>query len=276
MAFRHQYVIGDLQGCYQAFNLLLDKLDFDANQDKLWLAGDIVARGEDSLATLRQVKQLCESKAASVVLGNHDINLIAAWRGVVKVKEKDKTQPILDAPDVNELMHWLRYQPLLQYPNKNTVMVHAGIPPHWQIKQAACYAQELQTQLQSSLKHLDKLLPHLYSKKSDKWSNTLHGYTRMRAICNYFTRMRLCQADGNLEFGFKSDLKQKMPKDFRPWFEWQVPRERKILFGHWAALQGNVDLPYAKALDGGCVWGNQLLAYHLDSGKVTAVGNPVG
>lgn len=275
MAFRHQYVIGDLQGCYQAFNLLLDKLNFDKRQDKLWLAGDIVARGEDSLATLRQVKELCEQGTADIVLGNHDINLIAAWRGVVKVKAKDKTQPILDAPDVDELMNWLRHQPVLQYPDANTVMVHAGIPPHWHIKDADGHAKELEAQLRSGLKYLDRLLPHLYSKQADDWSDKLHGYTRVRAICNYFTRMRLCKRDGSLEFHFKGDLKQKMPKDFCPWFDWQVQRKRKILFGHWAALQGQIDLPHARALDGGCVWGGQLLAYHLDSGKVTAVDNPV-
>lgn len=268
MSYRHQYVIGDLQGCYKAFLKLLDTLDFDPKKDKLWFAGDLVARGDDSLSTLRDVKALCERGAAATVLGNHDINLLAVWRGATPLKKKDKTAPIFEADDSEELLHWLRHQPLLAFPDKHTVLVHAGIPPHWQIKQARRYARELETQLQSSLKQLDRLLPHLYSKTADEWDESLHGYTRMRAIANYFTRMRLCKADGSLEFSFKSSLDERMPDDYRPWFEWQVPRRRKILFGHWAALKGEVNLPHARALDGGCVWGNCLLAYRLEDGKV--------
>lgn len=268
MSYRHQYVIGDLQGCYAAFLKLLKTLDFDPKQDKLWFAGDLVARGEDSLHTLRDVKALCEQGAAATVLGNHDLNLLAVWRGATEIKKKDKTAPIFAADDCDELLNWLRRQPILAFPDKHTVLVHAGIPPHWRIRQARGYARELEAQLQSSLMQLDRLLPNLYSKTADDWSEDLHGYTRMRAIANYFTRMRLCKADGSLEFSFKSSLDDHMPADFRPWFEWQIPRRRKILFGHWAALKGEVDLPYARALDGGCVWGGSLLAYRLADGKV--------
>lgn len=268
MSYRHQYVIGDLQGCYAAFLKLLKTLDFDPKQDKLWFAGDLVARGEDSLHTLRDVKALCEQGAAATVLGNHDLNLLAVWRGATEIKKKDKTAPIFAADDCDELLNWLRRQPILAFPDKHTVLVHAGIPPHWCIKQARGYARELEAQLQSSLMQLDRLLPNLYSKTADDWREDLHGYTRMRAIANYFTRMRLCKADGSLEFSFKSSLDDHMPTDFRPWFEWQVPRRRKILFGHWAALKGEVDLPHARALDGGCVWGGSLLAYRLADGKV--------
>jgi len=268
MSYRHQYVIGDLQGCHAAFLKLLKKLDFDPKQDKLWFAGDLVARGEDSLHTLRDVKALCEQGAAATVLGNHDLNLLAVWRGATEIKKKDKTAPIFAADDCDELLNWLRRQPILAFPDKHTVLVHAGIPPHWCIKQARGYARELEAQLQSSLMQLDRLLPNLYSKTADDWREDLHGYTRMRAIANYFTRMRLCKADGSLEFSFKSSLDDHMPTDFRPWFEWQVPRRRKILFGHWAALKGEVDLPHARALDGGCVWGGSLLAYRLADGKV--------
>lgn len=267
MSFRHQYVIGDLQGCYAAYLQLLETLDFDPAQDKLWFAGDLVARGEDSLNTLRHVKALCEQGAAATVLGNHDINLLAVWRGVVKRKKKDKTAPIFAADDGDELLEWLRYQPLLVYPDEHTVLVHAGIPPHWSIEDAAHYAQQLEVQLQSSLKQLDKLLPNLYSKTADEWHEGIDGFTKMRAIANYFTRMRLCQQDGLLEFSFTAGLDERMPKGFLPWFSWQVPRTRKILFGHWAALKGEIDLPYARALDGGCVWGNYLLAYRLGDGK---------
>ncbi|MBZ1392661.1 symmetrical bis(5'-nucleosyl)-tetraphosphatase [Psychrobacter pacificensis] len=270
MSFRHQYVIGDLQGCHAAYLQLLKTLDFDPNQDKLWFAGDLVARGEDSLNTLRDVKALCEQGAAATVLGNHDINLIAVWRGAAKLKSKDKTAPIFAADDCDELLEWLRRQPILAYPDEHTVLVHAGIPPHWSIEAAATYAKELESQLQGSLEQLDELLPNLYSKKADKWHAGIEGFTKMRAIANYFTRMRLCQQDGLLEFDFNAGLDEPMPTDFLPWFEWQVPRTRKILFGHWAALQGEIDLPHARALDGGCVWGNCLLAYRLSDGKVIA------
>ena len=268
MSFRHQYVIGDLQGCYAAYLHLLETLDFDPMQDKLWFAGDLVARGEDSLNTLRDVKALCEQGAAATVLGNHDINLIAVWRGAAKIKKKDKTAPIFAADDCDELLHWLRQQPILAYPDANTVLVHAGIPPHWTIEAAADYAQQLEAQLRGSLKQLDRLLPHLYSKTADDWCTGINGFTKMRAIANYFTRMRLCKQDGTLEFSFTASLDDSMPKDFLPWFEWQVPRTRKILFGHWAALKGEVDLPHARALDGGCVWGNYLLAYRLGDEEV--------
>ncbi|MGP9545068.1 symmetrical bis(5'-nucleosyl)-tetraphosphatase [Psychrobacter sp. AOP7-B1-25] len=268
MSFRHQYVIGDLQGCYAAYLQLLKTLDFDPAQDKLWFAGDLVARGEDSLNTLRHVKALCQQGAAATVLGNHDLNLIAVWRGVAKLKNKDKTAPIFAADDCDELLEWLRHQPILAYPDEHTVLVHAGIPPHWSIEAAAEYAQQLESQLQSNLEQLDQLLPNLYSKEADKWHAGIEGFTKLRAIANYFTRMRLCKQDGALEFSFSADLYEPMPTDFLPWFEWQVPRTRKILFGHWAALKGKTDLPHARALDGGCVWGNYLLAYRLGDGKV--------
>ncbi|SJM72772.1 symmetrical bis(5'-nucleosyl)-tetraphosphatase [Psychrobacter piechaudii] len=268
MKYRSEYVIGDLQGCYAAYLDLLKKIDFDPAQDKLWFVGDLVARGEDSLSTLRHVKGLCEQGAAATVLGNHDINLIAVWRGFAPLKKKDQTEAIFKAPDCNELLNWLRCQPLMAFPNEQTVLVHAGIPPHWKISEAAQYAGEVQVQLSSGFFQLDRVLPHLYSGEADDWSDKLNGFTRIRAITNYLTRMRLCKQDGSLEFSFKSSLTDKMPESFRPWFEWEVPRDRKILFGHWAALKAEVDLPTVRALDGGCVWGNCLVAYRLADGKI--------
>lgn len=267
MYFRHQYVIGDIQGCYSDLLSLLKQINFDEKQDKLWFAGDIVARGEDSLASLRLIKQLCEKGCAETVLGNHDITLLAVWRGVLKAKKKDKTQPIFEAKDCDELLNWLRFQPFLLFPDEKTVLTHAGIPPHWTIEQAKMYASELQSQFQGSLWQLERLLPNLYSSQIESWSPMLSGYERMRHICNYFTRMRLCQADGTLEFSFKSTLDDEMPKGFRPWFEWQVERERKILFGHWAGLKAKVNTKNVRALDAGCVWGGGLLAYRLGDEK---------
>ncbi len=266
--YRYQYIIGDLQGCYASFLKLLAHIGFDDTKDKLWLCGDIVARGEDSLATLRYVKALADKGALSTVLGNHDITLIATWLGVLPIKPKDKTAPIFEAPECDELMNWLRKQPLLLRPNDECVVVHAGIPPNWSIKQARRYAKEVQVQFSGSRKQLKRLLPHLYSKDSEPWHEKLNGYTRLRLITNYFTRMRLCDKQGTLEFGFKAGLTDAMPTGFRPWFEWQVSRRQRIFFGHWAALQAKVDLPSARALDGGCVWGGHLVAYRLEDDKV--------
>ena len=269
--YRHEYVIGDLQGCFDAFNRLLVALDFDENLDKLWLCGDIVARGENSLDTLRQVKRLSDKGVLTTVLGNHDITLIATWRGILPIKPKDNTAPIFTAPDCDELLNWLRCQPFLVYPNDKTVLTHAGIPPNWKVKDAKAYAKELQIQFSGSLKQLDRLLPNLYSKKADVWSDKLHGHDRMRAIANYFTRMRLCDKDGMLEFSFKETLGDDMPKGFRPWFEWEVSRKRKILFGHWAGLKAQIATDKVRALDAGCVWGGQLLAYRLADEKIIVV-----
>ncbi|MFL1732315.1 symmetrical bis(5'-nucleosyl)-tetraphosphatase [Moraxella oculi] len=266
--YRHQYVIGDLQGCFGSFSRLLNLLDFDEAQDKIWLAGDIVARGENSLATLREVKRLSDVGALATVLGNHDITLIAVWRGIMPPKPRDNTLPIFKAHDCDDLLNWLRKQPLLLYPDDKTVLTHAGIPPNWSIDEAAGYAKELQIALGSDLNSLDKLLPKLYSKKAERWANDLSGAKRLRHIANYLTRMRLCDANGTLEFGFKEGLLDEMPKGFRPWFLWEVPRQRRILFGHWAALQAKVASRTIRSLDGGCVWGGRLVAYRLGDEKL--------
>lgn len=271
-SYRHEYVIGDLQGCFDAFNRLLDALEFDENLDKIWLCGDVVARGENSLETLRQVKRLSDKGALTTVLGNHDITLIATWRGIVPMRAKDNTADIFKAPDCDELLNWLRCQPLLVFPDDKTVLTHAGIPPNWKVKDAKKYAKELEVQLSGSLKQLDRLLPNLYGKKPDVWSDKLNGYGRMRAIANYFTRMRLCDKDGTLEFSFKETLSDDMPKGYRPWFEWEVARKRKILFGHWAGLKAQIATDKVRALDAGCVWGGQLLAYRLGDGVIISVG----
>lgn len=264
------YVIGDLQGCYGSLLKLLDKLNFDDSCDKLYLCGDIVARGEDSLASLRLVKQLSDKGVLQTVLGNHDITLIAAWLGVIAPKPKDKTLNILEADDCDELLNWLRRQPFLLYPDDKHVIVHAGIPPNWRIAQAARYAKELQVQFMGSRRQLSRLIPHLYHKDNHqslkRWHDDRHGFDKMCMISDYLTRMRLCSHEGVLDFAFKSGLDDDMPAGFRPWFEWQVVRERKILFGHWAALQATIDNSTYCALDGGCVWGGRLVAYRLGDG----------
>ncbi len=267
--FRHQYVIGDLQGCFAALQALKIALDFDENQDCLWFAGDLVARGEDSLSTLREVKRLADRGAAKTVLGNHDLNLLAVWRGVAKLRKKDLTAPIFAAEDVEVLLNWLRQQPLLLLPSADTVLTHAGIPPIWTVAQTADYAREVEAILQSDLSVLDRFLGQMYGDTPDVWQDDLTGVARLRVITNYLTRMRLCAAGGRLEFSFKDSLDADMPDGFVPWFDWPsvevAPRRR--LFGHWAALEGKIHNPQILALDGGCVWGGALLAYRLSDGQ---------
>jgi len=269
MAVRYNYVIGDLQGCFTATQALLSQIGFDERHDRLWFAGDLVARGEDSLATLRLVKRLCDLGLARTVLGNHDLNLLAVWRGISQPKKNDRTAAILAAPDVDELMNWLRRQPLILHPNPDYVLTHAGIPHHWTTQQAEDLAFEVALVLRGNFIELDRYLKDMYGGTPDRWSEDLTGTTRLRVITNYFTRMRLISPDGRLEFSFKDDLNGKLPEGFEPWFTRTpaVPRTEKILFGHWAALEGLRIQAAAIPLDGGCVWGGGLIAYRLEDGQ---------
>ncbi len=278
MPTRHAYVVGDLQGSYQALLALKDAINFDEQQDKLWFAGDLVARGENSLATLREVKRLCEAGAAATVLGNHDLTLISVWRGASTPRKKDLTLPIFAAPDCDVLLNWLRKQSLLLYPDAQSVLTHAGIPPNWTLAEAERLAEEVHHLLAGSLERLDAFLPFLYGNEPNVWHHDLRGAARVRCIINYFTRMRLCTAQGVLEFSFKDSLNEPMPAGFRPWFEWPTvePRTRRMYFGHWAALEGQPLTPEVCATDGGCVWGGELCAYRLSDGQVFKVKTGCG
>jgi bis(5'-nucleosyl)-tetraphosphatase (symmetrical) len=269
MPVRYNYVIGDLQGCFTALLALLEHIEFDETQDRLWFAGDLVARGEDSLSTLRLVKTLCEAGVAHTVLGNHDLNLLAVWRGFSKLKKNDRTAPIFDASDAPILLNWLRQQPLLLHPNPDYVLTHAGLPHFWTTEQAEGFAFEVASTLRGTFLALDRFLENMYGNDPDHWSDDLDGMARLRVITNYLTRMRLVDADGRLEFAFKDGLDAPMPEGFAPWFNWkpQVERTEKVLFGHWAALDGAGQMPNAVPLDGGCVWGGSLVAYRLEDGQ---------
>jgi bis(5'-nucleosyl)-tetraphosphatase (symmetrical) len=266
---RHEYVVGDLQGCFAALQALKAVLQFDETQDRLWFAGDLVARGEDSLATLRDVKRLCDLGAAKTVLGNHDLNLLAVWRGYNKRRPRDLTAPIFEADDCADLLDWLRHQPLCLRPNAQTVLTHAGLPPQWSVAQAQQLAAEVEHALQGDWATLDTFLSQMYGESPDLWDDTLTGAARLRTITNYLTRMRLCTAEGRLEFAFKDGLTGDMPTGFAPWFDWPTaqPRRETVLFGHWAALEGAVQGGQVCPLDGGCVWGGALLAYRLSDGQ---------
>ncbi|MCH7306557.1 symmetrical bis(5'-nucleosyl)-tetraphosphatase [Acinetobacter sp. NIPH 1852] len=278
MSKRYNYVIGDVQGCFEALKALLKQIRFDPDQDFLWFAGDLVARGENSVGALRFVKKLADRGAAATVLGNHDLTLIACARGFKKIKDKDGTQDIIDAIDGDELIDWLRKQPLCLLPNQHTILTHAGVPLLWNAQQTERYAREVQDVVgHDDLSVLDHFLAEMFGTQPDVWSEDLTDMARLRCITNYLTRMRLTDVDGRLEFSFKDGLDAPMPEGFQPWFDFesQTAQTHHILFGHWAALHGKTVSPKIQSVDGGCVWGQQLIAYRLEDEQLFAVDNPL-
>lgn len=278
MSKRYNYVIGDLQGCFEALKLLLKTIQFDPEQDFIWFAGDLVARGENSLGTLRFVKKLVERGTAATVLGNHDLTLLAGARNLKAIKAKDHTQEIIDAIDSDELIDWLRHQPLCLFPNDKTILTHAGVPCIWSAEQTKKLAQEVEAVLShDDFSVLDSFLSEMYGSQPDLWDEGLEGNARLRTITNYLTRMRLTDATGRLEFSFKESLDDPMPAGFQPWFEFEslATQTHQIVFGHWAALQGRRVKPRIQNTDGGCVWGNNLIAYRLEDEQIFQVKNPI-
>ena len=277
-AVRYNYVIGDVQGCFEALKALLKVIQFDPDQDFIWFAGDLVARGENSVGTLRFVKKLVERGAAATVLGNHDLTLLAGARGLKAVKEKDRTRDVIDAIDSDDLIDWLRRQPLCLFPNEHTILTHAGIPGIWSAEQAAALAREVEAVIgHEDFAVMDAFLQEMYGAQPDLWSDDLSGNARLRCITNYLTRMRLTDAQGRLEFSFKDALDEPMPEGFQPWFEFdsQAARTHRIVFGHWAALQGKTIAGCIQNVDGGCVWGHQLIAYRLEDQALFKADNPL-
>ena len=258
------YAVGDLQGCLQALQCLLKQVAFDPQRDRLWLVGDLVNRGPQSLETLRFLYSIRESLVC--VLGNHDLHLLAAGRNIERLKKADTLHEIIDAPDSAELLEWLRQQKLMHYDEqRNMVLVHAGIPPQWSLRKALKCAAEVETALRD-----DNLLPPyldgMYGNDPAKWDNDLKGVTRLRVITNYFTRMRFCTAEGKLDLKSKEGL-DTAPPGYKPWFQHKERKTKglKIIFGHWAALEGNINVPGISALDTGCVWGGALTLMNVDS-----------
>ena len=278
MAARYNYVIGDLQGCFEALKALLKEIRFDPAQDFLWFAGDLVARGENSLGALRFVKKLSEQGTAATVLGNHDLTLIACARGLKNIKDKDNTRDVIDAIDSDELIDWLRRQPLCLFPKDNVILTHAGVPNIWTADQAAELAREVQQHIgHEDLSVLDRFLVEMYGSQPNVWTHDLEGNERLRVITNYLTRMRLTDAEGRLEFSFKESLDDPMPEGFQPWFEFdnRAAKTHQLVFGHWAALEGKTINEQIQNVDGGCVWGKDLIAYRLEDQQLFKVSNPL-
>ena len=255
------YAVGDVQGCFDSLKRLLASAQFDPAKDRLWVAGDLVNRGPDSLGALRYIKSLGDS--AVMVLGNHDLHLLAVAEGFQPAHRKDTLAAILAAPDRADLLSWLRQCPLL-HSDLGFTMTHAGIPPIWSLAQASGYAKEVQEALQGA--HYRDFLAAIYGNTPDCWDDGLVGYDRLRLITNYFTRMRFCSAEGRLELTAKEGL-DKTPQGLAPWFDHPHPSlDRPLLFGHWAAIKGRTSRANAIALDTGCVWGGQLTMLRLDDG----------
>ncbi len=263
------YLVGDLQGCHAALMALLERLDFSPSRDTLWIAGDMVSRGEDSLATLRFLCGLGSS--AQSVLGNHDLNLLMILDGHRRAASKDRLQPVLDAADREEIKRWLLACPmLLELPRWRAVLVHAGIPPCWSLADARRLARELEQALRGD--DSSRLLAAMMGNSPDRWQEDLRGYERLRLITNYLARMRLCDAQGRLEFSHKLGEDAPMPAGFAPWFRWPHGEweDQRVFFGHWSTLQGQTGYSDVIALDTGCIWGGALSAYDLDRDELIA------
>ena len=261
------YAIGDIQGCYDSLQRLLDLCAFDPASDRLWLVGDLVNRGPQSLETLRLIKSL--GPAALTVLGNHDLYLLMVAEGGAKFRGKDDTiQPILDAPDCAELLDWLRQQPLC-HTEGDYCLVHAGLLPQWTAARARELAREVEAKLQGPDFH--DFVVNLWGSEPAGWSDDLTGWPRLRVIVNAMTRMRFCTRFGIMEFKAKGKL-SNAPVGHLPWFDLpdRQSAESVLVTGHWSAL-GLKITPNLLALDSGCLWGGHLTAVRLEDRRVFQV-----
>ncbi len=261
------YAIGDIQGCYKALRQLLAKLAFDASQDRLWLVGDLVNRGPQSLETLQYIRSLGD--AVSCVLGNHDIHLIACHAGVKTCPPTSSLTQILRHTEADEIVTWLRQQPLLHFDEKlNWLMVHAGLLPQWDFTLAQQCAHEVEAQLKGA--DYAEFLSYAYGHTPAQWQDNLSQQQRLRISLNAFTRLRVCDLQGRMNFEFKGELGAQA-EDLHAWFD--VPRKSsqlRIVFGHWSAL-GLKQSKNILAIDTGCLWGQQLTAARLDTEPATIV-----
>ncbi len=254
------YAIGDIQGCLYSLRSLLQKADFNPQSDCLWVAGDMVNRGPDSLETLRFIQQIPNTE---IVLGNHDLHLLAAAHGHKTLSQKDTMHDVLEAPDAESILTWLQHQKLAHHcPKLNATMVHAGIPPIWNISQTLKYASEVESALQG--RQAQTFFAALYGNTPECWKESLEGTERLRIITNYLTRMRFCTADGTLNLTTKTG-RDTAPPGYTPWFDHPHRCDGEtILFGHWASLQGETGKENIIALDTGCVWGGSLTMLRLE------------
>ena len=257
------YAIGDIQGCFEALNLLLEKIQFDPARDRVWLVGDLINRGPDSVEVLRWAMGLGER--AVTVLGNHDLHFIAVAAGHVPSHRHDTLEALLAAPDCDALIDWLRCQHMI-YAEGDWVLVHAGLLPQWTVAQALALGAEVEAALAAD--DYQDFLKHMYGNQPDHWDDSLTGIDRLRVITNAMTRLRVCSSAGVMDFHYKGSPETRPPGTL-PWYE--VPARKSananIVFGHWSALGLKVGSRHV-ALDTGCLWGGALSAMRLEDRQV--------
>jgi bis(5'-nucleosyl)-tetraphosphatase (symmetrical) len=260
------YAIGDIQGCARELWALLDHLAFNPQHDRLWFVGDLINRGPDSLEVLRFVYALGD--AAVVVLGNHDLHLLAIAAGNLKHAHNSTLDAVLAAPEREELLHWLRCRPLLYHDAERALtLIHAGLPPQWTLTDARAAAAEVETVLRGA--DYQRLLLALYGNQPEQWTPELHGLERLRFIINCLTRLRFCTTDGRLALKEKGDIGTQTT-GLVPWFQVANRRTRadRIIFGHWSTL-GYYAGEQVWAIDSGCLWGGQLTALRVEPPPLT-------
>lgn len=260
------YAIGDIQGCYSPLKALLARIEFNPAHDKLWLVGDLVNRGPDSLQVLRWAKS--QGDAVKALLGNHDLHLLRVAAGLETARDNDTLQEILAAPDALDLLDWIRHLPIMRR-HEQYLIVHAGVLPQWSTEKAVGLAREVEAALQSP--SYRNFLKELYGNVPNAWDDNLQGMDRLRVITNACTRLRFCTPDGVMEFATKGGPKDA-PSGYLPWFD--VPQRatstKTVVFGHWSALGLKVT-DNLIALDSGCLWGRQLSAVRWEDRQIFQV-----
>jgi len=265
------YAVGDIQGCYDELQQLLDHIHFDISQDRLWFVGDLVNRGPDSLKVLRFVKNLGD--IATTVLGNHDLHTLAVANGHLQYHRNDNIDDVLLAEDHDELTHWLRHRPLLHHDAElNFTMIHAGLAPQWDLVTAQSCAKEIESVLQSN-QHVE-FLNKMYGNQPDVWDEKLTDWDRLRFITNCFSRLRYCNNNGQLALEEKGKPGSQAA-GLIPWFE--VPNRKsaniRIVFGHWSTL-GPIENDKIFPIDTGCLWGESLTALRLEDCQKFSIDCP--
>jgi len=257
-----RFAIGDVQGCHQELRALVAQLKFSPDRDRLWFVGDLVNRGPDSLESLRFVRALADN--ALVVLGNHDLHLLAVAFGSRRRRSADTLDEVLAAPDRDALLEWLLTRPLAHFDGNRDLMVHAGLVPQWTVGTTLTLAREVESALRSDPR---ALFDNMYGDEPRRWRDDLWGTERLRFVINVMTRMRVCTSDGQIDLKIKGKPPPRH-SPLRPWFEVENRRSRdaRIIFGHWSAL-GFVNREGVLGLDSGCVWGGALTAFDLDSDR---------
>ena len=258
-----RYVIGDVQGCWESLEALVAQMPIHPRKDQLWFVGDLVNRGPKSLKVLRRL--MAAGRNAVCVLGNHDLHLLALAAGARRPQALDTVAQVLRAPDAADLIDWLRRRPLAHSDDGATLMVHAGVLPHWTLRQTLSLADALSVRLRSN--HWKDFLNEMVVGGRPHWADGIAGQKRMRAALSVFTRLRYLDARGIPDF--KNKLAPEQAAGLTPWFDvaGRKTAAQRVVFGHWSTL-GLMVRPNLISLDTGCVWGRQLSAIRLEDHKI--------